>query len=181
MFDIIGYAVKAVEPDNFAKNAARNTTNSMLDISVGGESITTFLNKHLEVPYDWGAGLIVYITFLSAIFMGTIILEGVDTSLMAQKTPSALNDTFINSGLLATLVGTLGRVIGDSIITFSALIDSDIFTDFVNAVSWLLCMICRDEFLSASSYCIQVKKEYEMLILSATSSYCIQVKRSTKR
>ena len=67
--------------------------------------------------------------------MGTIILEGVDTSLMAQKTPPALNDTFINSGLLATLVGTLGRVIGDSIITVSALLDNDIFTDFVNAVS----------------------------------------------
>jgi len=135
IFDIIGIAVEAVEPDDFSTNSTNTMANDQLDISVGGESITTFLNKHLEVPYDWGAGLYVYITFLSAVFMGTIILEGVDTSLMAQKTPPALNDTFINSGLLATLVGTFGRVVGDSIITISALLDNDIFTDFVNAVS----------------------------------------------
>jgi uncharacterized membrane protein YjfL (UPF0719 family) len=65
--------------------------------------------------------------------MGTIILEGVDTSIMAKTTPAKLNTTFINSGLLATLVGTLGRVIGDSMITISSLIDQDVFTDFVNA------------------------------------------------
>jgi len=131
IFDMIGFAVEAVDTDEDLANITN--TENQLDISVGGESITKFLNKELEVPYDWGAGLYIYIGFLSAIFMGTIILEGVDTSLMAQKTPPALNDTFINSGLLATLVGTLGRVVGDSIITFSALVDSDIFTDFVNA------------------------------------------------
>ena len=65
--------------------------------------------------------------------MGTIILEGVDTSLMAKSTPPALNDAFINAGLLATLVGTVGRVIGDSMITLSALADRNVFTDFVNA------------------------------------------------
>jgi hypothetical protein len=65
--------------------------------------------------------------------MGTIILEGVDTSIMAKATPAELNDTFINSGLLATLLGTGGRVLGDTMITLSALFDQDIFTDFVNA------------------------------------------------
>ena len=107
--------------------------NNDTDIEIGGTSITKVLNKENEVPYDWGAGKPVYITFLSAVFMGTIILEGVDTSIMAKGTPMKLNDTFFNCGLLATLVGTAGRVLGDSMITLSALVDQDIFTDFVNA------------------------------------------------
>lgn len=109
------------------------TNQNETDISIGGTSVTKVLNKQNEVPYDWGAGKAVYIIFLSAVFMGTIILEGVDTSIMAKTTPAKLNTTFINSGLLATLVGTLGRVIGDSMITISSLIDQDVFTDFVNA------------------------------------------------
>lgn len=133
VFDVIGVAIDAVDPEHLSTNFT-NSGKGHLDISVGGQSIMTFLNKEKEVPYDWGAGVYVYIIFLSAIFMGTIILEGVDTSLMAQKTPPALNDTFINSGLLATLIGTLGRVVGDSIITISALVDANIFADFVNAV-----------------------------------------------
>ncbi len=52
---------------------------------------------------------------------------------MAQVTPSELNTCFLNSGLLATLIGTLGRVLSDSMITFSALLDIHIFIDFVNA------------------------------------------------
>ena len=128
IFDLFGLAAEAVEP---ASNRVNSTKD--VDISIGGTSISSFLNTQKEVPYDWGYGKFVYITFLSAVFMGTIILEGVDTSLMAKVTPAALNDTFINSGLLATLVGTLGRVCGDSMITISALVDKDIFTDFVNA------------------------------------------------
>ena len=129
IFDFIGYAVTAVEPD---KLNATNTTNPT-DIVIAGEDLTKVLNKHNEVPYDWGAGRPVYLTFLSAFFLGTIILEGVDTSVMAKTTPPALNGAFVNCGLLATLVGTLGRVGGDSMITLSAFVDKDIFTDFVNA------------------------------------------------
>lgn len=127
IFDIMGVAAEAVD-----SSLAVNGTDSV-DISIGGTSISSFLNKHQEIPYNWGIGTVTYITFLSAVFMGTIILEGVDTSLMAKVTPAALNDTFINCGLLATLVGTLGRVFGDSMITISALVDKNIFTDFVNA------------------------------------------------
>jgi hypothetical protein len=126
IFDIMGVAAEAVTPITV------NGTDSV-DISIGGTSISSFLNKQDEIPYNWGIGTVTYITFLSAVFMGTIILEGVDTSLMAKVTPAALNETFINSGLLATLVGTLGRVFGDSMITISALVDKNIFTDFVNA------------------------------------------------
>lgn len=121
------------------------------------KSIASFTNDHNEFPYDWGSGRLVYMTFLSATFMGTIILEGVDTSLMAKVTPAKLNDTIINSGLLATLVGTLGRVCGDSMITLSAISDKSVFTDFVNATFFPmipLALICY--FL--------VKRYYNLLI-----------------
>jgi hypothetical protein len=52
---------------------------------------------------------------------------------MAKVTPAKLNDRFINSGLLATLIGTLGRVFADGMITISALLDIHVFVDFVNA------------------------------------------------
>lgn len=90
------------------------------------------LKHHTALSYDWGAGAHVYLTFLCCIFMATIVLEGVDTSLMSKVTPAKLNDTFISCGLLATLVGTLGRVLGDGMITVSALVDTNLFTDFLN-------------------------------------------------
>jgi hypothetical protein len=51
---------------------------------------------------------------------------------MSKVTPPKLNGTFINSGLIATLIGTIGRVSGDSLITISALVDKNDLTDFVN-------------------------------------------------
>lgn len=41
------------------------------------------------------------------------LAQGVNTSLMSKTAPSQLNDSFLNMGLLATLVGTFGRVVGD--------------------------------------------------------------------
>lgn len=149
VFDFIGYAVTAVQSEPNATNHA--------DIVIGGEDLTHVLNKHLEVPYDWGAGRPVYLVFLSAIFLGTIILEGVDTSVMAKVTPPALNVAFLNCGLLATLVGTLGRVAGDSMITLSALVDKDIFTDFVNATFFpMIPLVFLGLYL--------VRRSYELLV-----------------
>ena len=34
------------------------------------------MTKDHEFPYDWNYGQVVYVTFLSAIFGGTIVLEG---------------------------------------------------------------------------------------------------------
>lgn len=130
IFDVMGLAAETVVSSTGGIKSANGTDTE--DISIDGTSISKVLNKENEVPYNWGFGMFIYITFLSAIFIGTIILEGVDTSIMAKATPKKLNDTFINSGLLATLVGTVGRVVGDSMITISALLDQDIFTDFVN-------------------------------------------------
>jgi len=51
---------------------------------------------------------------------------------MSKAVPRELNDSFINMGLLATLVGTLGRVIGDSMITLSAFVGRSPLYDFVS-------------------------------------------------
>ena len=148
IFDFIGVAATAIPIGD-----AQNRTN----IAVAGQDLAFVLNKKKEVPYDWGAGRPIYLTFLSAIFLGTIVLEGVDTSVMAKVTPPALNRAFLNSGLLATLVGTLGRVCGDLVITLSALADKDIFTDFVNATFFpMIPMILVCLYL--------VKRYYEFLI-----------------
>ncbi|KAL7486520.1 hypothetical protein ACHAW6_012115 [Cyclotella cf. meneghiniana] len=96
------------------------------------KKVVTLASDHGEFPYDWGAGSYVYLTFLSAIFIGSIIMEGVNTSLMSKTAPAALNDSFVNMGLLATLVGTLGRVVGDSMITISAFIGKSPLYDFVS-------------------------------------------------
>ena len=122
------------------------------DASFDGSQLRSYLNKKGEFFYDWSLGRYVYIFFLSAIFMGTIVLEGVDTSMMSRVTPPSLNDTFINCGLLATLIGTFGRVAGDSMITISALVDKNVFTDFVNATFFPLIPLALVGFLLVMRY-----------------------------
>jgi len=90
--------------------------------------------SYTEFPYDWGYGEIVYIFLLNLIFSSTIVLEGVTTSIMVQVTPTKLNACFINSGLLATLIGTIGRVFADIFISFGSFLDSSILIDLINAM-----------------------------------------------
>ena len=124
LFDVAGTLSEELDPHVHREK----------DVSIGRTPATALMTKSGgEFPYDWAAGPIVYIASLSAVFMGTIILEGVDTSLMNKATPAELNGTFLNSGLLATLIGTLGRVLADSMLTLSALLDIHIFVDFVDA------------------------------------------------
>lgn len=92
----------------------------------------TSLSFHKEFPYDWDAGVYVYLFSLSAMFISTIVMEGVNTSLMSQTTPKELNNSFINMGLLATVVGTIGRVFGDSMITACAFFGRSELHDFVS-------------------------------------------------
>ena len=82
-----------------------------------GVKVKKILTPDGEIYYNWGNGVPFYVIFLSLLFMSTIVLEGVDTSIMAKVTPPKLNSKFINGGLLATLIGTLGRVVADSILT----------------------------------------------------------------
>lgn len=72
-------------------------------------------------------------SFGNIVYLTQIICTGVTTSIMAQVSPPKLNACFLNSGLLATLIGTLGRVLSDAMITLAALLDIHVFIDFVNA------------------------------------------------
>jgi hypothetical protein len=123
------------------------------DIKLGNKTIgELLLHKSNEFPYDWGAGRFIYVVFLSAFFMGTIILEGVDTSLMAKVTPAKLNSAFINSGFLATIIGTTGRVLADLLITTSALLDVFVFVDFVNATFLPLLLLALGGYFLVQLY-----------------------------
>ena len=126
-------------------------------LEIGNTKLGSLLTREGELPYDFGAGPVVYIVFLSLIFLGTIVLEGVDTSIMSKSTPGALNDNFFNCGLLATLVGTLGRVAGDSMITMSAVLDIHVFVDFVNTTFLPLII------LTAAGLCV-VNYYYQTLV-----------------
>lgn len=86
-------------------------------MELDGTSVKHILTPDGEIFYNWGNGIPFYVIFLSLLFMSTIVLEGVDTSIMAKVTPQKLNEKFINVGLLATLIGTLGRVVADTILT----------------------------------------------------------------
>lgn len=174
IYDIWGSAAELVE-DHESEN----------DVTIGETKVGEILNKREEFPYDWDAGDIVYVVFLSAIFMGkysvvlgvfsssllcisnigtahpgTIILEGVVTSLMAKVTPAKLNDAFINNGLLATLIGTFGRVFADLLITMSALLDVYVFVDFVNATFAPLLLLALFGFYL-------VKRNYRQFLISS--------------
>jgi len=83
-------------------------------------------------PYDWSYGRYVYIVGSFAIFISLTMLDGVNTSTMCKSAPSKLNNTFINVGLLATAFGSFGRMIGDALIAFFAVIDRTDYFDFVN-------------------------------------------------
>jgi hypothetical protein len=121
-YDVVGFSKEEVLQVEDVKH-----------LEIAGQTVKSLINHGKEFPYGWGLGHVIYTVFLSASFMGTIILEGVDTSIMAKVTPAKLNDQFINSGLLATLIGTLGRVFADGMITISALLDIHVFVDFLNA------------------------------------------------
>jgi hypothetical protein len=71
---------------------------------------------------------------------------------MAQVTPSELNTRFLNAGLVATLIGTLGRVLSDSMITFSAFLDIHIFIDFVNATFLPLLLLAMCSLILVYKY-----------------------------
>jgi hypothetical protein len=102
------------------------TVDQVEETKLDGIKIKYILTADGEVYYNWGHGIPFYVGFLSLLFMSTIVLEGVDTSIMAKVTPQKLNEQFINVGLLATLIGTLGRVVADSILTGESLFSNGV-------------------------------------------------------
>ena len=61
-----------------------------------------------------------YVLGASSLFALLNALEGVIMSLLSKLVPAELAKGTFNSGLLATEAGTLGRVIGDCMLTFLA-------------------------------------------------------------
>ena len=84
---------------------------------VDHESSTTY-------NYDawWSVGPINYIVGSMIAFSGIESCESFVASLMSKCVPSALAVGTFNSGLLATLVGTGGRAVGDLFITAMGLL-----------------------------------------------------------
>lgn len=62
VYDIMGASLEAEE------DVEKET-----DVSIGGTTVGQILNKRQEFPYDWNVGHIVYIAFLSAVFMGKFV------------------------------------------------------------------------------------------------------------
>jgi hypothetical protein len=56
--------------DGTVEDKARNRAR------IGNEEVGNILNAEGEFPYDYGSGPASYIIFVSAIFIGTIVLEG---------------------------------------------------------------------------------------------------------
>mmetsp|Transcript_53168 Transcript_53168/g.79382 ORF Transcript_53168/g.79382 Transcript_53168/m.79382 type:complete len:436 (+) Transcript_53168:384-1691(+) len=66
-----------------------------------------------------------YVTFAVFIFLSTNMLEGVNMSLLSKTIPKSWARGTFNSGLLATEAGTLGRAMGDVVISATALAGFD--------------------------------------------------------
>jgi len=87
-----------------------------------------------EHLYNGGWGLYQYVVCIGSLFMGTIMLEGIVTSILAKSAPRELEGDFFNAGLLATLAGGGGRVLGDACIVVGGELHRVEGLDFVNCV-----------------------------------------------
>ena len=94
-------------------------------------------SKH---EYDGSLGKFQFVTGVAWVFTGSIMLEGVVTSCMAKSAPNRLESTFLNAGLMATLIGTIGRIVADSFIVGAGIAHSEGW-DFVNSVFLQLALV----------------------------------------
>ena len=116
--------------------------------NIGGtDSVTESFNGE-EFDYDWGGGRYVYIISMSLLFMSSISMEAVNTSLMSKTCPKELSKSFLNMGLMASMVGALSSTTGDSMITACAFFGQDKLHDFVSVTYFpLLPMLIVGLFL----------------------------------
>ena len=121
-----------------------------LDIlgNIGGKDSVTGSFNGEEFDYDWGVGPYVYIISMSILFMSSISMEAVNTSLMSKTCPKELSKSFLNMGLMASMVGALSSTTGDSMITACAFFGQDELHDFVSVTYFpLLPMLIVGLFL----------------------------------
>merc|ERR1719491_1858919 len=71
----------------------------------------------------WAVGPHKYIAGYLLVFCSVQAFDGVVGSVLSKVTPTALASGTLNSGLLATVIGTFGRACGDVFITSVGYID----------------------------------------------------------
>ena len=128
---------------NFEVLLGFSTTNKTVKVNIGDLDDSALNPSHpssqrTKHDYDGDFGIYQFVIGVSWVFLATIMLEGVVTSLMAKSAPSRLESSFLNAGLLVTLVGTLGRVMGDSFVVTAGYLHSFQGLDFTNGVLILL-------------------------------------------
>lgn len=95
---------------------------SMIWMALGIFSIISYSNHAYSI--------VQYIIAAIFIFLSTNILEGVNMSLLSKTIPRSLARGTFNSGLLATEAGTLGRAVGDNLVTMVGLESLDMILNY---------------------------------------------------
>jgi len=98
--------------------------------------------------YDWSLGIIQYIVGATVIVMSAIVLEGVTLSLMSKVAPAKLSNTFLDCGLIVSLVSSFAKFTGDLLLLIVGLSHRIINTDMINSLSFcLLCACCAGYYV----------------------------------
>jgi hypothetical protein len=105
-------------------------------------------NSRHNHPYDWRFGPIQFVCGLTSIFVGLVALEGATLSLLSKVSPPRLRSVVINVGTIATFLGLVARLLGDSQILMVGLSNRLINMDIINSLAVpLLLASCVAAFL----------------------------------
>ena len=92
-------------------------------------------NSRHNNPYDWRLGPIQFVVGLTTIFVGMVALEGATLSLLSKVSPPRLRSVVINVGTIATFLGLVARLLGDSQILMVGLSNRLINMDIINSLA----------------------------------------------
>ena len=92
--------------------------------------------------YSEGYSVIQYIVAAVVIFVSTNALEGPNMSLLSKTIPRSWSDGFFNVGLLATEAGTLGRAIGDVLLTACGASGMELLLNRIFGIMAALSVMC---------------------------------------
>lgn len=110
--------------------------------------------------YDGSLGVSQYVIGSSIIFLSMTVLEGASLQLVSKASPFKLNYAIANISLISAIIGNLGRILGDTMVTligvYCSRVNSSI--DMVNALFVPLIVLC---FL----YSYIVRRHYFFLLV----------------
>jgi hypothetical protein len=96
----------------------------------------------LTTYYDWDFGLTQYGFSATLMFLSSVALEGLSSTLMSKVSPAKLNKSPINCSVIGPVFGCLCRFLGNTIIVFVGFSHRVINTDMVNSLAFILVGIC---------------------------------------